>query len=321
MGALSFQQLEQLLEQAGLDSASAAVGAAVALAESGGRPDAVGDGGTSFGLWQIHLPAHPEVSQACALDPGCAASAAARISNGGVDWTPWTTFTSGAYQSFVGAVQDAVRWVVSLQFGQPGPTGAAELGTDVAVPQGTEVLTPFSGTVTLVEDKLKADWGKRVLLKIDSGPLKGQTFGVGHLTDFAVSLGQHVGIGDTIGHSGGDVADPSSGESTGQHVEIQLLNAAGLFIDPEVALGALGIGFGHLFGKGGPGIFNPFQRAEQAVASSISDAAQKVGYFLLGIALIWLGLVLLVVGSIPWDRVARAVAGATPAGRAAEAAA
>lgn len=321
MGALNFQQLVQLLQQQGLDSASAAVGAAVALAESGGDPAAVGDQGTSFGLWQIHLPAHPEVSQACALDPSCAAAAAARISQGGIDWTPWTTFTSGAYQRFVQGVQAAVSWAVTLRFGDAGPAGETELGTDVGVPQGTGVVTPFSGVVTLVEDKGKLDWGKRVLVKIDSGPLQGMTYGVGHLTDFAVSLGQHVDAQQLVGHSGGDPADPSSGESTGQHVEFQLLNSAGRFVDPEAALGALGIGFGQLFGQGGPGLGNPLQGAEQAIASSVTDAAQKIGYFLLGIALIWLGVVLLVVGSIPWSRLASAAAGATPAGRAVEAAA
>ena len=37
--------------------------------ESGWDPDAVGDYGTSFGLVQIHLPAHPYVTQEQATDP------------------------------------------------------------------------------------------------------------------------------------------------------------------------------------------------------------------------------------------------------------
>lgn len=32
-------------------------------------PNAIGDYGTSFGISQIHLPAHPEISKAQALDP------------------------------------------------------------------------------------------------------------------------------------------------------------------------------------------------------------------------------------------------------------
>jgi hypothetical protein len=40
--------------------------------ESGWRTDAVGDNGTSFGPFQIHLPAHPGVTQAEAEDPATA---------------------------------------------------------------------------------------------------------------------------------------------------------------------------------------------------------------------------------------------------------
>lgn len=42
---------------------------AVARCESSLRPDAVGDGGHSYGLFQIHLPAHPSVTASQALDP------------------------------------------------------------------------------------------------------------------------------------------------------------------------------------------------------------------------------------------------------------
>jgi hypothetical protein len=37
--------------------------------ESGFDSNAVGDHGTSFGVAQIHLPAHPDVTEAEALDP------------------------------------------------------------------------------------------------------------------------------------------------------------------------------------------------------------------------------------------------------------
>jgi soluble lytic murein transglycosylase-like protein len=42
---------------------------AVIACESGFKPHAVGDGGTSFGLAQIHLPAHAHVSKEEATDP------------------------------------------------------------------------------------------------------------------------------------------------------------------------------------------------------------------------------------------------------------
>lgn len=317
MATLNFQQLEQLLTGAGLDSANAAIGAAIALAESGGRTDAVGDNGSSFGLWQIHLPAHPDVSQACALDPSCAAAAAVRISRGGVDWTPWSTFVSGAYQRFtqgLQGVEQAVSWAITQRFGESGPNGEIEHGTDVGVPVGTPFVTPFSGTVTLVEDRLKQDWGKRVLITIDQGPLKGLRFGAGHLTSFGVQLGQHVSAGDTLGRTGGDPSDPSSGESTGPHVEVQFLNQAGGWLNPEVVLATLGVGMGALFKPLNAGALpNPFSSSGQ---SSIGDLLQQLLYLLLGLALVWFGLLLLLVGSIPWGRVGQAAAGATPQGRA-----
>lgn len=37
--------------------------------ESGFNPKAIGDHGTSFGIVQIHLPAHPSVTKAQALNP------------------------------------------------------------------------------------------------------------------------------------------------------------------------------------------------------------------------------------------------------------
>lgn len=39
------------------------------ICESNLQDDAVGDMGTSYGIAQIHLPAHPEVSKKQALDP------------------------------------------------------------------------------------------------------------------------------------------------------------------------------------------------------------------------------------------------------------
>lgn len=102
-GALTPDQIGQYAGQGGFMGYEHEVAVAVAEAESGGRPDAVGDGGTSLGLWQIHLPAHPDVSRACAVDPPCAARAAFQISRGGTDWTPWSTYTSGAYLAFMPA--------------------------------------------------------------------------------------------------------------------------------------------------------------------------------------------------------------------------
>lgn len=41
----------------------------VIFCESSWNPEILGDGGTSYGLVQIHLPAHPNISKEQALDP------------------------------------------------------------------------------------------------------------------------------------------------------------------------------------------------------------------------------------------------------------
>ena len=68
------------------------VDAAIAMAESSGRQFATGGVGER-GYWQIN-PDHGSLST---YDPLGNAKAAVIISAGGTNWTPWTTFTSGAY--------------------------------------------------------------------------------------------------------------------------------------------------------------------------------------------------------------------------------
>lgn len=59
--------------------------------ESSYRPDAIGDGGTSYGIAQIHLPAHPQVTPEEALDPEWAVEWAAQaFANGQARM--WTCF-------------------------------------------------------------------------------------------------------------------------------------------------------------------------------------------------------------------------------------
>ena len=75
--------------------------AAIAMAESGGDANAIGDFGHSFGLWQIHAPAHPQFSSSALLDPRVNAKAAFDVSKGGTDWSPWTCFKNGAYRKYL----------------------------------------------------------------------------------------------------------------------------------------------------------------------------------------------------------------------------
>ena len=92
-GTLSCPGLEELWEQAGGSDAQAVMAASIAMAESSGQQFATGAAGER-GYWQIN-PDHGSLST---YDPLGNAKAAVIISGDGTNWTPWTTFTSGAYQ-------------------------------------------------------------------------------------------------------------------------------------------------------------------------------------------------------------------------------
>ena len=91
-GTLSCRGLEELWEQAGGSAGEAVTAASIAMAESGGQQFATGGVGER-GYWQIN-PDHGALST---YDPLGNAKAAVIISADGTDWSPWTTFTSGAY--------------------------------------------------------------------------------------------------------------------------------------------------------------------------------------------------------------------------------
>jgi hypothetical protein len=113
--------------QAGFAGEGLRLAVAVGLAESGGNPHARNDnpptpgcpgGSTDRGGWQLNSCYHPEVTDACADDLGCAAWETYRISGGGGDWRAWTTYTSGAY---LAQLADADRAIATLQ--APGGCG------------------------------------------------------------------------------------------------------------------------------------------------------------------------------------------------------
>ena len=92
-GTLSCGGLEELWEQAGGSSGEAVMAASIAMAESSGRQFATGGVGER-GYWQIN-PNHGSLST---YDPLGNAKAAVILSDDGQNWSPWTTFTSGAFR-------------------------------------------------------------------------------------------------------------------------------------------------------------------------------------------------------------------------------
>ena len=60
------------------------------------------------GLWQLDSQAWMSISDACAFRPRCNADGAYVISQSGQSFTPWATYTSGIFTSYLAAAQTAV---------------------------------------------------------------------------------------------------------------------------------------------------------------------------------------------------------------------
>lgn len=117
MTVLSQDQLYALARQAGLSDSRALTAAAIAVAESGGNtqshnatpPD------DSYGLWQINMlgslgPARRALyglkANSDLFDPATNARVMSAISKQGQNFSPWTTYTSGAYKQYLGLVKN-----------------------------------------------------------------------------------------------------------------------------------------------------------------------------------------------------------------------
>ena len=93
---------------------------AVAKAESGYKPKAhlrngptkgCPNGSTDRGIWEINDCYHPKVSNACAYDVACNAKAAFKISNGGKNWKPWSSFNAGKHLPFISEARNLAAGV------------------------------------------------------------------------------------------------------------------------------------------------------------------------------------------------------------------
>ncbi len=147
----SFRQLEELWIKAGGNPALATTMAAIGYAESSGGLKPYGDcglgapGPTSFGIWQIHTPAHPGYNaQELVNNPLYNAKAAVAVSgNSTKGLGAWTTYKTGAYKSYLGYKslekqkgfkESAGENVEGLTepFGGPHSEGAAEAAFNAA---------------------------------------------------------------------------------------------------------------------------------------------------------------------------------------------
>ena len=88
------EELIDLCTRAGF--ADPHLAAAIALAESMGYEGIRGDGGDSWGLFQIDMKYHKHHSKEELRNPEINAQVAYEISKGGKDWRPWSTWWKDA---------------------------------------------------------------------------------------------------------------------------------------------------------------------------------------------------------------------------------
>jgi Lysozyme like domain len=103
---MTLAQIREVASAAGFKGNDLDVACAVAMAESSGDPNCVGDlaitPGGSIGLWQINLRWHPEFDASMLTSPMYNAECAFRIySVMKNSFQPWSTFKSGAYKKYM----------------------------------------------------------------------------------------------------------------------------------------------------------------------------------------------------------------------------
>ena len=107
----------------GANAAQADLFAAISMAESSAHwsdhNNNAATGDDSIGLWQINLRAHPQYRATNLYNIDANAQAAAEVSNGWTNATPWSTFTSGAYKQYLQGGTAPVGQIVEA----PPPAG------------------------------------------------------------------------------------------------------------------------------------------------------------------------------------------------------
>ena len=152
MASYSKGQLEALWEQAGGSKAVASVAAAIALAESGGNPAARNPEGPEHaeGLWQIKGQLVP----GNILNPQVNAANAVAKYRAAKGFTPWTTYTGGAYKQYLGF--DPAQKIA--EGSAEGPKGGKELAegaeaaTGVPLKKAGEAIDSVGGFLTTLNE-------------------------------------------------------------------------------------------------------------------------------------------------------------------------
>lgn len=150
MANYSFTDLLNANLKAGFNAAQAAILAAIGLAESGGNSLAHNQHGqtanslaeNSYGVYQINLLAHPEVTVNQATDLQSAANEAKKLfDQAGGNFSPWSTFTSGAYLQYIPG-----------NFPIPNPGSIATSAASDTAKSIISIFPPLQGLLTAPRD-------------------------------------------------------------------------------------------------------------------------------------------------------------------------
>ncbi len=120
MAKLSPSQIAQVAREAGLPESAIPTAVAIALAESSGDTNAhnpnAATGDNSYGLWQINMigdmgPARRKQYGLSAneelFNPLVNAKVMVAMSNGGKNWSPWSTYKTGLHLIYMGKARQA----------------------------------------------------------------------------------------------------------------------------------------------------------------------------------------------------------------------
>lgn len=115
------EQIAYFARAAGFHGQGLATITAISLAESSGNVYAIGSGSAhSIGLAQINASAHQSLLSKLGIDikelfnPLVNLKVAYAVSNGGTDFTPWTTYKTGAYKQYLPTASSAASKIDTL---------------------------------------------------------------------------------------------------------------------------------------------------------------------------------------------------------------
>jgi len=198
------EQIAEHAYRAGFRGQGLTTAVAVALAESGGNPKShnATPPDDSYGLWQINMlgAMGPErraqyhlKSDSDLLDPDTNARVANSLSRDGQSWTPWSTYTNGAYRSHLTAARRAAHAVTAKHAKKPHTTKGSKDGFAV----DTGVIGTYITRTRAIADELasvdtKQLHGLQKLADDSFGKIGKESGFADALGDFGAALGKQV---------------------------------------------------------------------------------------------------------------------------------